>query len=209
MDSSYYRNDRMDVLKVIPNTPKNVLELGCGEGNFGSLLKQKYNCNVTGIDISSAALSKAKGRIDKIYHANIDEFDFSKLGKFDLVVANDCLEHLREPWEVVAKLKNNISADGYFVASIPNVRNYQIIKDVFKNGRWDYVDSGLLDRTHLRFFTKENMIELFKDNQYIVEEIIPTHIKRIKKRRILKFLLKKYCPDLFVLQFIIIAKNVN
>ena len=205
--SGYYSNSREDVLNIIPNSPKNVLELGCGEGTFGKLLKQKFNCEVTGIDISERAIIQAKKNIDCVYKANIDKFDFSQLGKFDLIVANDCLEHLLNPWEVVENLKDNLTENGYFISSIPNIRHYYILNDLFKKGTWNYTDSGLLDKTHLRFFTKNKMISLFEDNKYIVDSITPTNVAKVKNLHIIKVLLKLCCPDLFALQFVVVAKK--
>lgn len=167
-ETSYYQNMRTEVLALLPNKPKRVLELGCGEGFFGNALKRRYQCHVTGIELFEAAAGPARERLDEVYNESLDGFDFSKLGKYDLIVANDVLEHLNDPWLVVQQLKEHLTDEGYFVASIPNVQYHQTITGLLK-GRWDYKDCGILDRTHLRFFTRQTASELFARNGYAKE----------------------------------------
>lgn len=206
MDNKYYRNERREVLNLIPNAPKTVLELGCGEGVFSSLLKQKYSCHITGIDICKNVISQAKGSLDAAYVARIDEFDFSQIGKFDLIVANDLLEHLEDPWHIVRILKAHLNSEGYFLASIPNVRYHKVITQLLK-GNWKYTESGILDRTHLRFFTKNTMVDLFEHNGYVLESINPINVDHVNKTNVSKLLLKAMMPDMYALQFVIIAKT--
>jgi 2-polyprenyl-3-methyl-5-hydroxy-6-metoxy-1,4-benzoquinol methylase len=207
LNNNYYSGERREVLDLIPNTPKNVLELGCGDGVFGSILKQNYKCHVTGIDMHENSIIKAREKIDVAYNASIEDFDFFQLDKYDLIVANDLLEHLRDPWRVVKILRENLNDSGYFVASIPNIRYYKIFKGLFLKGRWDYVDQGVLDRTHLRFFTKATMIDLFESSQYNVKAVYPINEKKIKSWQILNKALQAAFPELFTLQFLIIAQK--
>ncbi|CQR70550.1 bifunctional 3-demethylubiquinone-9 3-methyltransferase/ 2-octaprenyl-6-hydroxy phenol methylase [Sporomusa ovata DSM 2662] len=209
MKNEYYCYERREVLDLIPNVPTTVLELGCGEGDFGSLLKQTYQCKVTGIELCAEAASKAKEKLDTVYNTSIEEFDLTQLGKVDLIVANDLLEHLKDPWSVVSILRNNLCDDGCFIASIPNIRHYKIFNQLFIEGNWEYVESGLLDRTHLRFFTRKTMMELFQHNQYVVKSISPINVKKIKARprNILRLLLKYFLPDLYTLQFVVVAQK--
>lgn len=201
---NYYENERQEVLDLIPFKPKNVLELGCGDGVFGNLLKRKYNCNVTGIELFDDAAKKAADCLDCVYNESLDDFDFDKLNKYDLIIANDVLEHLVEPWNVVRQLQGHLEKGGCFMASIPNVQNHKVITALLK-GRWDYVDAGIMDRTHLRFFTKNTAIELFSKNGYSVKQVVPLNVDTASKWNISKRILKFIFPDWYALQFEIIA----
>ncbi|HWR44299.1 class I SAM-dependent methyltransferase [Sporomusa sp.] len=209
MKDNYYCWGRAEVLDLVPNTPQNVLELGCGEGIFGYLIKEKYGSFVTGIELCPEAAKKAENRLDIVHNTTIENFDFTTDGKYDLIVANDLLEHLTDPWSLVNKLRDNLNDDGYFLASIPNIRHHKIFTELFIQGNWQYVESGLLDRTHLRFFTKKTMIDLFQNNNYVVNSVHPINIDRIKNKHFLKKILKVWLPDLYTLQFVIIAQKLK
>ena len=140
MNLSYYEGNRNDMLEFIPNIPKRVLELGCGAGNFGAKLKELYGCEVIGIEIFPSAAEQAKLKLDKVIVNSIDGYDFSHLGKFDLIIANDVLEHLVDPWVVIDRLHESLSDNGIFIASIPNIRQYKIITNLLLRGKWEYED---------------------------------------------------------------------
>ncbi len=204
MEIGYYGNERCEVLELIPNRPNSVLELGCGKGVFGRLLKEKYNCKVTGIELFEDAAKVAEMNIDKVYNESLDAFDFDKLDKYDLIIANDVLEHLMYPWKTVRALREHLDYGGYFMASIPNVQNHKVMTALLK-GRWDYADAGIMDRTHLRFFTKTTAAELFSKNGYNVEKVIPINVDKASKRNIFKRTLKLFFSDWYALQFEIIS----
>ena len=205
-ETRYYQNMRSEVMALLPNKPKRALELGCGEGLFGNELKRLWQCHVTGIELFEEVAQVARERLDKVYNESLDEFNFSRLEKYDLIIANDVLEHLKDPWSVVKELKEHLTDGGYFVASIPNIQYHQTITALLK-GRWDYKDSGILDRTHLRFFTRQTASELFVNNGYVVEKNIPINIDRVSKTNVLKRILMHNFKDMYALQFLVIAKN--
>ena len=206
LEQSYYQNVRPEVIALLPNKPTKVLELGCGEGFFGNELKRRYQCHVTGIELFEEAARSACERLDEVYNESLDGFDFSRLGKYDLIIANDVLEHLNDPWVVVKQLQEHLTNEGYFVASIPNIQYHQAITALLK-GRWDYKDFGILDRTHLRFFTRQTASELFVNNGYILEKNIPINIDHVSKTNVLKRILMHLFKDMYALQFLIIAKK--
>ena len=162
------------LLEAITHPPRQVLDLGCAAGSFGERLKARFpQAHVTGIESGRAAAAKAAGRIDRIVSARIEEVDFASAdfgpARFDLVVAGDVLEHLVNPWAILGRVRPCIAPDGHFVASIPNVRNLQLVADLVMNGRWNYEERGLLDITHLRFFAFEDIRSLFADTGYVLE----------------------------------------
>ena len=127
-----------------------------------------------------------------------------KLGQYDLIVANDVLEHLSDPWSVVHIFKKNLTDDGVFIASIPNAQYHKVLTGLLK-GKWEYTEAGILDKTHLRFFTKKSASELFTENGYKIQSIVPINIDKISRTNILQRLFKVLKPDMYVLQFVIIA----
>lgn len=202
---AYYSCDRSEMLAFITGHPQTVLELGCGEGVFGAELKKRFGCRVVGIEASESAAREAIKRLDKVLVADINAMDFSCLEeKFDLIVANDVLEHLSDPWGVISRIRPHIAGDGRFVASIPNMRCYKVLLNLVFKAEWQYVEAGILDRTHLRFFTRKSMQTLFDENGYTVEKVSALRPPKIK--HIGKWLQYQIYPDLLTVQYAVVAK---
>lgn len=186
-----------------------MLELGCGTGNFSAELIRRFGAHVTGIEYSKEAANVAQKRLNQVYCANLDSFDLKVLDNdFDLIVANDVLEHLIDPWLIIGALREHLSKDGVFITSIPNIRYYGKLLDLLFNDQWKYEAAGILDRTHLRFFTKTTIKEAFMNNGYAINGIWPINTRRGIKKHIqtLKYALS---PGLFAQQFVIVARPIN
>ena len=151
--------------------PRRVLELGCSTGAFGAELKSRYpGASVVGIDAGREAAAVAAKRLDRVICARIEELDLGAAGfahgEFDMVVAADILEHLVNPWEVLVRLRPFLAPGAQVIASIPNVRNALLMVELAVNGRWRYRERGLLDITHLRFFTLEEIKRMLAETGY-------------------------------------------
>lgn len=152
---------------------RTVLEVGCATGSVTTLLKNDLACHVTGLEIDPQAAEKAKSICDEVIVGDIESIDLSaifKNRKFDVITFGDVLEHLRTPIEALRKIKPLLSPNGYVVASIPNIAHASVAFEL-ANGRFDYRHLGLLDETHIRFFTKRSMLAMFEDAGYIVTEL--------------------------------------
>lgn len=151
------------MLDFIPLSANNVLDVGCGDGSFGQRLKTRQTCRVTGVEHIAEAAGVARTRLDEVIVG--DANNLSALGfspeSFDCIVCNDILEHLVDPWSAVVHLASLLVPDGCVVASIPNVRYYKVLRDLVQKGTWTYADKGVLDKTHLRFFTQVTIPGLF------------------------------------------------
>lgn len=203
--SAYFSCDRSEMLAFIKHPPSNVLELGCGEGVFGATLKKLFGCRVVGLEASAKAAAKAALVLDTVHVVNIEAFDFERLSEtFDLVIANDVLEHLINPWNLLSCIRSIIKQDGCFVASIPNMRCYKVLLGLLFKGEWAYCDAGILDRSHLRFFTQKSMRQLFIDSGYTVESCC--NVKPPKIKHFGKWLQYQLYPDLLTVQYGIIAR---
>lgn len=173
-DSTYSCNTRGGLLDLINEESTesfNVLDIGCGIGVSLLELKNIYpNVGIYGIEISEGAGFIAKSICDCII-GNIEniELPYDK-GFFSYIILGDVLEHLTDPWKVISNLKKYIKEDGYIIASIPNIMHGQILYELI-HGKFTYVDAGILDKTHLRFFTINEIKELFHSNGYKIESI--------------------------------------
>lgn len=162
---SYYSNINVDLLNAINAPPIKVLEIGCGEGWFGKKVKELYpECIYHGVELFPDAAKVAQDNIDEVRIGNIEDpnvMDGVQSG-YDLLVFGDVLEHLVDPWATLKALKSRTAEQSTCVACIPNVAHWSMIARLL-SGQWTYENAGLLDRTHLRFFTVETMIKMFQD----------------------------------------------
>lgn len=161
--SDYFGTPRREMLEFVPQGVRSVLEIGCGTGAFGALVKAQRQCRYTGVELVEQAASQAHGRLDQVLVADVETapLPFAP-GTFDCIVCNDVLEHLRDPWAVLRMLTGYLSPGGHVVASLPNVRFSEVMKDLIFRKKWEYQERGVLDRTHLRFFTESTVRELFR-----------------------------------------------
>lgn len=175
VDSVYYRSPRLDMIAHVRGEPKLMLDVGCGAGATGAEIKRRFPQSfVSGIELNREAAAMAEGRIDRIICGNVETLDFAEHDfaqrSVDLVFFPDVLEHLYDPWRLLARLKPFLSPNAQIIASIPNVRNLWLLLQLI-GGDWPYAEDGLLDVTHIRFFTKKTVIELFEQTGYNVRAI--------------------------------------
>jgi 2-polyprenyl-3-methyl-5-hydroxy-6-metoxy-1,4-benzoquinol methylase len=166
-DNGYFENRREDVIGVIREqklTAARVLELGCAAGVTGEALKPMLGTNFyVGIDSSEKAAEAARRRFDQVHVTDLNAAMPEDLGlqdqQFDLLLAMDVLEHLYDPWDVVARWASLLVPGGHVVVSMPNAQNIAVIERLV-TGRFEYERDGLLDATHIRFFTFKTLMDL-------------------------------------------------
>jgi 2-polyprenyl-3-methyl-5-hydroxy-6-metoxy-1,4-benzoquinol methylase len=166
--------DRREMEPFVPPCTTRVLEVGCGRGAFGALLKQRRpSVECWGIDPSEVSGREARERLDRLVIGTYPDDLQVEPGYFDCVVFNDVLEHIADPWAVLDQTACMLPSHGCVVASIPNVRHIEVVVDLLVRGRWTYTETGTLDRTHLRFFTKSSTRDLFEAAGLRVECLEP------------------------------------
>jgi 2-polyprenyl-3-methyl-5-hydroxy-6-metoxy-1,4-benzoquinol methylase len=159
----YYSLERKEMLDFIPSECKTILEIGCGEGLFGSLVKSKIDSDYWGVEIEQDAFEIAKTRLDNVSLGDAFSIIQDLPGQyFDCIIFNDVLEHFTNPAQLLLQLKPVLKEKGFIVASIPNVRYIKNIKEFLIDKDWEYKDYGILDDTHYRFFTKKSIIRFFE-----------------------------------------------
>lgn len=147
-----------------------VLEVGCDLGATLYEIQDAFpECLTYGIDINEAAVEIAR-HITRAEYGNIDELAVPFQEKFDYIIFGDVLEHLRHPEEVVMMCRELLKDGGRIIASIPNVMHISVMEELIE-GRFRYQDVGLLDRTHIHFFTYYEIMDLFQKAGYTVEDI--------------------------------------
>ena len=214
---TYFINVRKELLELIPPELRdgNLLEIGAGTGN--TLLYAKENAyakNIYGVELCEIEDSNQKNSLfSDFIIGNIEELELPYEEKtFDVIICGDVLEHLIDPYSVVRSLKKYLKDDGSLIASLPNIRQWKTLKKILIYGDFKYEDSGILDKTHLRFFTKKNMVALFEENGFAVKKIVPSEVCSGKKynafRRMLKFFSckrKQFFAEFYALQYYLIS----
>lgn len=198
-----------------------VLDIGCATGLIANILVKEKNCVVDGIEYDSEAFKICKK--NKVFR-NVFNFSiidsnnveyknfFSKNNKYDYIILADVLEHLTNPWEALININTLLKDDGKIIISLPNIGHIDIIKGLI-NGNFNYNTLGLLDTTHLRFFTFRSFCDLIKNISetshisYDIERIdkilsIPNYVTTGEDYSL--YNLNSYLEEYFILQNIIV-----
>lgn len=201
---SYYEADRSDLLPFLPERIGRALDVGCASGTFGLLLKER-GAEVWGIEPTEAA-HKAAGRLDRVIHGTFRDAE-SELppASFDLVSFTDVLEHLDDCVQTLADVKALLSPGGKVLASLPNLRYWPAFMRLVWHADFPYEDSGIFDRTHLRFFTRKSMLRMFEECGYQVHLCEGIHPMIGPKLRLANFLTRGRFADCAFMQYVILA----
>ena len=161
-----YTGFRPDVLALIPESPGRVLDVGCGAGALGDSIKRRWkDCYVVGVDNDPQLVKMANQQLDMAIRVDLNQKNpFNGLNTdapFDVIVFADVLEHLLDPQKILEATKDYLSKGGCVVVSLPNVRHYSTFISLGLLGVWPQRDRGIHDRTHLHYYAKKNMLDLF------------------------------------------------
>jgi len=152
------------------------LDIGCGGGATGKLIKEKFpGTRVIGIELNPRAAEYARQFLDDVICASIDDVELAHhVGEVTIgtVLLLDVLEHLYDPWRALTRIRSWIAPTTRVLASVPNIRNLANL-DELAGGSWEYGPHGVLDITHIRFFTRSTLRRLFEETGYVVEHLEP------------------------------------
>lgn len=163
-------HSRDDLLQFVPVEARSLIELGCGEGALGHAVKQRQRARVVGVELDRNAAAIARKRIDDVYQGDVEEVVSLIHEKFDCIVASEIIEHVIDPWALLADLRRIAQPGGLLILSIPNLAHASIINDLIE-GRFDYAYIGLTCVGHLRFFTRRSIEEMLRMSGWAVLEI--------------------------------------
>jgi 2-polyprenyl-3-methyl-5-hydroxy-6-metoxy-1,4-benzoquinol methylase len=160
---SYYAQPRDDVLGFVPADATRTLDIGCAAGLVGANIKARQPCHVTGIEIVADAAAQAATRLDLAICG--DAFDVLPVladGGYDCVLLLDVIEHVADSPGLLRLAARKLTQDGTLLLCVPNVAHWSVVQGLLE-GRWEYADQGILDRTHLRFFTLDSLRQMLDE----------------------------------------------
>ncbi len=165
----YYRANRGVMARFLPDEYRRVLEVGCGAGGFYDHLEQP--CEVWGVEPNPEAAKLAALKMHRVFVGRYDQVASKLPDKyFDMIVCNDVIEHMDDHDAFLEAIKRKIRPDGWIVGSIPNVRHITALFKLLITKDWKYSDSGIFDRTHLRFFTQKSLRRTLREHGYSIEK---------------------------------------
>jgi SAM-dependent methyltransferase len=148
-----YENPRPEVQALVPRDARRIADLGCASGALGAALRARQGCHVTGVEADPAYAAAARERLDAVVEGDLETLGPPEGLRCDCLVAADVLEHLRDPWAVLARWAAAVQPGGAVVVSLPNVRHWETFWALGVRGTWPRRSAGLFDATHLRWFT--------------------------------------------------------
>lgn len=223
-DPLYHTNPRHEIMSFLRDPPGTVLDIGCGGGMTGQLIKQKFpGTPVIGIEINANAAEHARKHLDHVVCASIDDVDLARDAPgytVSTVLLLDVLEHIYDPWRALLRVAGWLGPETRVLASVPNVRNLATLSEL-AGGRFDYAPNGVLDITHVRFFTRSSLRDLFEQTGFEVRSlepltqpafIDPVIVQRRPGRietRTLSIQYRSYedLEDLYALQYVVDARS--
>jgi rhamnosyltransferase len=165
----YFVELREEIFDFLPPHAARALDLGCGSGETSGTLRKMGRFDwVCGLESSPQAAQVARKVLDQVIEQDIEKLEFPFAPEsFDVILALDILEHLVDPWTVLKNLEKLLKPGGVLVTSLPNVRHYSVVIPLFFMGDWRYQQEGLLDSTHIRFFTRATATRFFEKVGFI------------------------------------------
>lgn len=209
---NYFSRTRTDeVLGVLPGAVDRVLDVGCGTGQTLAELKHRGLCNwIAGIEQDAWAAEQARSRLDLLVAGDIERAPIPiPPASLDLILCMDVLEHLVDPWSTVRKLHELLKPHGLLVASLPNVRHARVVVPLVVRGSWTYTQAGLLDRTHLRFFTRATAIRLLESSGLCVDVVHGLGVERGSRSGIANALTLGLFRPFLETQYVLRARNTQ
>jgi len=180
---TYYLRARDDLIRLVPLSAKRILEIGCAAGMTGKALRERSLEELVGVELLEEMAEKAKPYYTRVFAGDIEQLELPfENCHFDCIIYGDVLEHLVDPWALLKRHRLLLKDGGAMVVSIPNIRHYRIVKKLLLHDTWEYTGDGILDKTHLRFFTLKSMRSMLEEAGF---EIV-TIIKRPHGSKLLK-----------------------
>lgn len=204
-------------LAMVPKNSR-VLDLGCGGALLGKFMQENLGCKVTGVEIDPKLAEIAKKGIDKVIVGDLGDKKIQKIilrqPKFDVIFAIAILEHLKQPQVILQQLKKSLKKSGIIIISLPNIAHWSIRLNLLF-GNFNYAKSGILDKTHLKFFTIKTALNFLEKDCSLKIEAIDYDFPEVPLiSRIIKFSLGlntqekifRLLPHLFAYQILVVAK---
>lgn len=213
--ADYFRLARHEIVPFLPSDCRRLLDVGCGAGVFGETVRRTRKIEVWGVEPIGTIAAEASAKLDHVVVGTFGPQTELPEKTFDCIVFNDVLEHMVAPEKALKYARTLLTDDGFIVASIPNIRYLPILWPLIVGGRWKYEDCGVLDKTHVRFFTRSSIITMFQSEGYTVGTVsginpragIPQSSKRLwRAYEFVNTLSFQKFDDLRFQQFVVVAQ---
>lgn len=169
--ADYYNYEKGFVHHLVPDGPNVVMDLGCAAGRLGKrLIELNKAAEVVGVEIFEPVAQEARKYYKEVHVGDIEEMNLNYAGHFDVVICGDVLEHLREPDKVIKQIHHWLKDGGTLICCLPNVRYWKVLRDLVFKGDFEYTSQGVLDQTHLRFYTTNSFRKLLRNSSFAVEK---------------------------------------
>jgi 2-polyprenyl-3-methyl-5-hydroxy-6-metoxy-1,4-benzoquinol methylase len=201
--AGYYGNDRADVIATLPRDVGRVLDVGCGSGGTAPGLRAAGATEIVGIELVPEAAEAARAMLDEVHAAAVEDALDELDGRFDTLMCLDVLEHLVDPAGVVARLRSLAAPGATLQISVPNARHFSLARDLLLRGTFGYADWGHRDRTHLRWFTRRDLIQLVSDAGWCV---VRTSVPPLGRSARLHRLTRGWSSEFLVAQIYLTAR---
>jgi 2-polyprenyl-3-methyl-5-hydroxy-6-metoxy-1,4-benzoquinol methylase len=209
-DIGYFKANRHEMLTYIPKSAITILDIGCGEGAFCKALKRDDR-EIWGVEINPSAAQKATEVFKFVLEGDFNSiYEQLPKGHFDCIIFNDVLEHLYTPWETIKLVKSLLSPTGVLVTSIPNFRFMSnLIIEILYHGELHYKEEGgILDDTHIRFFTSKSICRMFKEQGYEILVHEGINADNRPKAKLFNLFTFGFFKDTMFKQFATVAKPI-
>jgi 2-polyprenyl-3-methyl-5-hydroxy-6-metoxy-1,4-benzoquinol methylase len=198
--------------------PLRILDVGTATGYLGAILKEKHH-SLVGIESHGPFTAQARRHYEQFHETNIETFDFPYREEFDYILFADVLEHLRNPEQVLKRALPCLKRHGRIIISVPNIANIVMRLNIFL-GRFEYAERGILDKTHLRFFTLASLKRMVSETGLWVIDIVATPLpiqlviaatdhRLFKPLHELHYTIVRSWKSLFAYQFVLTASCIE
>lgn len=197
---------RSEIIELVPEDAKKILDVGCSDGNVGLSIKNKFKCEVCGIEVDNEKAKVAASKIDRVITGDAETIYLQLKGdRFDCIIFADLLEHLKNPAEALKRYSAYLKEGGRIIISIPNVRHLKVLFELIFLGEWKYRPCGLMDEGHLRFFTLKSFKRLMESAG--VTPLLINRIFSMKGSKIFNLLTLGLFRDFLTAQYVFLAKK--
>lgn len=163
------------IFTLVPPNSQRILEIGCSDGALGFALKNREDlkqCFIAGIELSPDQAKRAGEVLNEVHAADAEIFDYAVFREsFDVLIFADSLEHMKDPSKLLDRISPVLNPQATVLISVPNLRHLYVM-DLLLNGKWDYTERGLLDKTHHHFFTLRTITALLQEKKFNIQKIV-------------------------------------